>query len=76
MSGGLNDRFMAALAQSGLSPAELAPLDQFHTRDMAATVDLAATAGTVSSRQRAPKPGLPRRSATCSKVALACGRPC
>ena len=49
-SGGLNGRLMAALAESSLSgrrpsPAELAPLDQFHTRGMAATVELAAAAG-------------------------------
>ncbi len=49
-SDGLNGRLMAALAESGLSgrrlsPAELAPLDQFHTRGMAATVELAAAAG-------------------------------
>jgi len=48
-SDGLNDRITTALAEAGLlgrrlSPAELAPLDQFHTRGMAATVELAAAA--------------------------------
>ena len=47
---GLAGRLLAALAEAGmtgrrLSPAELAPLDQFHTRGMAATEELAAAAG-------------------------------
>ena len=46
---GLAGRLLAALAEVGLagcrlSPAELAPLDQFHTRGLAATVELAAAA--------------------------------
>ncbi|MGI4953793.1 MAG: class I SAM-dependent methyltransferase [Janthinobacterium lividum] len=46
---GLTDRITTALAEAGLlgrrlSPADLAPLDQFHTRGMAATVELAAAA--------------------------------
>jgi SAM-dependent methyltransferase len=48
-SDGLNDRITTALAEAALlgrrlSPADLAPLDQFHTRGMAATVELAAAA--------------------------------
>ncbi len=44
---GLAEKLAAALATAGfadkrLSPADLAPLDQFHTRGMAATVELAA----------------------------------
>lgn len=46
-SSDLRQRIEAALARAGLSggvlsPAELAPLDQFHTRGMAATMELAA----------------------------------
>src|SRR5260221_11973546 len=46
----LRDKLAAALTAAGLSdkrlsPAELAPLDQFHTRGMAATVELAEAAG-------------------------------
>ena len=42
---GLMDQLMAALAAAGLSGnklsiADLAPLDQFHTRGLAATVEL------------------------------------
>jgi SAM-dependent methyltransferase len=49
-SNGLIGRLRDALAESGLSgrrlsPADLAPLDQFHTRGMAATVELAEAAG-------------------------------
>ena len=45
--GDIRQKIEAALAAAGLSdgvlsPAELAPLDQFHTRGMAATVELAA----------------------------------
>jgi SAM-dependent methyltransferase len=41
----LRDALQAAgLADGVLSPAELAPLDQFHTRGLAATVELAAAA--------------------------------
>ena len=45
----LRERLAAALTAAGLgdkrlSPAELAPLDQFHTRGMAATVELAEAA--------------------------------
>jgi ubiquinone/menaquinone biosynthesis C-methylase UbiE len=44
--GGLTDRILAALKESGLDPdaltyADLAPLDQFHTRGRDATLDLA-----------------------------------
>jgi len=35
----------AGLADRRLSPADLAPLDQFHTRGLAATVELAEAAG-------------------------------
>jgi SAM-dependent methyltransferase len=47
---GLTERLDAALEAAGLadrqlSPADLAPLDQFHTRGMAATVELADAAG-------------------------------
>lgn len=53
-SSGLKSRLAAALAEAGLlerrlSPAELAPLDQFHTRGMAATVELAAAAEIVGA---------------------------
>jgi SAM-dependent methyltransferase len=46
----LRERLQAALMAAGLagkrlSPADLAPLDQFHTRGMAATVELAEVAG-------------------------------
>ncbi len=46
----LRERLRAALSAAGLaekrlSPADLAPLDQFHTRGMAATVELAEAAG-------------------------------
>ena len=34
----------AGLAEGRLSPADLAPLDQFHTRGLAATIELAAAA--------------------------------
>ena len=49
-SGGLMDRLRAALDGAGmagrtLTVAELAPLDQFHTRGLAATVELAEAAG-------------------------------
>ncbi len=42
---GLVEKLAAALAAAGLadkrlSPADLAPLDQFHTRGMAATIEL------------------------------------
>lgn len=45
--GGLVERLREALAAAGLdgktlSPADLAPLDQFHSRGLAATVELAA----------------------------------
>ena len=48
-SAGLSNRLLAALTEAGLagrrlSPADLAPLDQFHTRGLAATVELAAAA--------------------------------
>lgn len=48
--GGLAERLLAALAESGkdldrLTPADLAPFDQFHTRGAAATAELAALAG-------------------------------
>jgi SAM-dependent methyltransferase len=48
--GDLRERLGAALKAAGLtatplSPADLAPLDQFHTRGWAATVELAAAAG-------------------------------
>ncbi len=44
---GLHGRLEAALAKAGLdqsplSPADLAPLDQFHTRGLAATMELAS----------------------------------
>src|SRR5260370_21464337 len=35
----------AGLAEGRLSPSDLAPLDQFHTRGLAATVELAQAAG-------------------------------
>jgi len=43
--GDLRDKLAAALAAAGLAderltPADLAPLDQFHTRGMAATIEL------------------------------------
>ncbi len=38
-------RMAAGLAGKRLSPADLAPLDQFHTRGRAATVELAEAAG-------------------------------
>src|SRR5258708_29784094 len=46
----LRDRLRAALTAAGLdsrplSAADLAPLDQFHTRGIAATVELAQAAG-------------------------------
>jgi ubiquinone/menaquinone biosynthesis C-methylase UbiE len=46
----LRDKLAAALAAAGLgdkrlSPADLAPLDQFHTRGMAATIELADALG-------------------------------
>jgi SAM-dependent methyltransferase len=46
----LTERLKTALAAAGLgegrlSPVELAPLDQFHSRGLAATIDLAAAAG-------------------------------
>lgn len=45
---GLRDRIDAALAASGLTdkrltPSDLAPLDQFHSRGLAATVELASS---------------------------------
>ncbi len=50
----LRDRLHAALMKAGLddrtlTPAELAPLDQFHTRGMAATIELAQAAGILAS---------------------------
>ncbi len=51
---GLTDRIKAALTDiapedQALTPAQLAPLDQFHTRGIMATADLAAAAGLQSS---------------------------
>ena len=44
---GLTDRIRAAIAPEGqaLTVAQLAPLDQFHTRGILATADLARAAG-------------------------------
>jgi SAM-dependent methyltransferase len=49
-NGDLNERLRAALdagplAGSALAPGDLAPIDQFHMRGLAATVDLADAAG-------------------------------
>ena len=53
-SNGLIGRLRDALAESGLSgrrlsAVDLAPLDQFHTRGMAATVELAEAAGSAAT---------------------------
>lgn len=53
---GLSDRLLAALTAAGqdlaaLQPADLAPLDQFHNRGRAATLELARRAG-LSAGQR------------------------
>ncbi len=47
---GLHDRIDAALVAAGLTdktltPTDLAPLDQFHSRGLAATVELASSSG-------------------------------
>ena len=49
-AGDLHERLRFALTQAGLdqkplTPTDLAPLDQFHTRGLAATADLASLAG-------------------------------
>ena len=49
-AGDLRERLRAALVQAGLegtslAPPKLAPLDQFHTRGLAATVELASLVG-------------------------------
>jgi SAM-dependent methyltransferase len=51
--GGLVDRLRTALAPADrtLQPAELAPLDQFHVRGLAATADLARLAGITSGQE-------------------------
>src|SRR5215475_14598882 len=42
---GLTERLKAVLGPDALTPQQLAPLDQFHTRGLAATADLAKLIG-------------------------------